>query len=113
MLEITFRQFADPGDYAAAKEVTRYIYWAEQAIQLAPIVLTSLPVMNNWGFDQQTYYLRSVGGVWQPVSIEQMRQDLGIGGGAEPTNTDVFYTADGQVFTTVDGAVMHVQKGAK
>lgn len=78
MLEITFRQFADPGDYAAAKEVTRYIYWAEQAIQLAPIVLTSLPVMNNWGFDQQTYYLRSVGGVWQPVTIDQLKADLGL-----------------------------------
>lgn len=78
MLEITFRQFADPGDYAAAKEVTRYIYWAEQAIQLAPIVLTSLPVMNNWGFDQQTYYLRSVGGVWQPATIDQLKADLGL-----------------------------------
>ncbi len=110
MLEITFRQFADPSDYAAAKEVTRYIYWAEQAIQLAPIVLTSLPVMNNWGFDQQTYYLRSVGGVWQPVTIDQLKADLGLTGG-ETVTTDIFYTADGKVFTTVDGAVMHVQKG--
>lgn len=32
----------------------------------------------------------------------------GSGGGA---TTDVFYTADGQVFTTVDAAVLHVQKG--
>ena len=31
--------------------------------------------------------------------------------GAESTTTDVFYTADGQVFNTVDAAVLHVQKG--
>lgn len=112
ILEITFRQYTDPGDAAAVRETTRYIYWAASGLQLAKFSLSSLPVMDaNWGFDRQTYYLRSVGGKWQPVSIEQMKQDLGIGGGAEPATTDVFYTADGQVFTTLEGAVMHVQKG--
>lgn len=33
------------------------------------------------------------------------------GGGGGDATTDVFYTADGEVFTTLDGAVMHVQKG--
>lgn len=113
-LEITFRQYTDPGDAAAMKETTRYIYWAAGGLQLAKWALYSLPIMDaGWGYDQQTYYIRSVGGVWQPVSIDQMRQDLGIGGGAEPATTDVFYTADGQTFTTVDAAVLHVQKGAK
>ena len=33
------------------------------------------------------------------------------GGGATPAGADVFYTADGQIFSTVDAAVLHVQKG--
>ena len=33
------------------------------------------------------------------------------GGGGSDATTDVFYTADGEVFTTLDGAVMHVRKG--
>lgn len=33
-----------------------------------------------------------------------------LNGGGDAT-TDVFYTADGQTFTTVDAAVLHVQKG--
>lgn len=112
ILEITFRQYTDPGDAAAVRETTRYIYWAASVLQLAKFSLSSLPIMDaGWSYNQQTYYLRSVRGVWQPVTIEQMRQDLGIGGGAEPATTDVFYTADGQVFTTLEGAVMHVQKG--
>lgn len=110
-LEITFRQYTDPGDADEMKETTRYIYWAAGGLQLAKWALYSLPIMDAWGSDQQTYYIRSVRGVWQPVTIEQMRQDLGIGGGAEPATTDVFYTADGQVFTDLNGAVMHVQKG--
>ena len=77
-LEIAFRQFADPADVAAGKEVTSYIYWSEQGLYHPPIKLYSLPVMNNWGYDRQTYYLRSVGGVWQPVSIDQMKKDLGL-----------------------------------
>ena len=110
-LEITFRQYTDPGDAAAVRETTRYIYWAAGGLQLANFTLYSLPVMDHWGYDQQTYYLRSVRGVWQPVSIDQMKQELGIGGGVEPATTDTFYTADGQVFMTLEGAVMHVQKG--
>ena len=31
----------------------------------------------RWGYNLQTYYLRSVGGKWEPVSIEQMKKDLG------------------------------------
>ena len=111
-LEITFRQFADPGDYPAAKETTRYIYWAATGLQFANFTLSSLPVMDaGWGCNLQTYYLRSVGGKWEPVSIEQMKKDLGIEGGVTPAAEDVFYTADGQVFNTVDAAVLHVQKG--
>ena len=78
-LEITFRQFADPGDYPAAKETTRYIYWAATGLQFAKFTLYSLPIMDaGWGYNQQTYYLRSVGGKWEPVSIEQMKKDLGL-----------------------------------
>lgn len=47
----------------------------------------------------------------QIVTIDQLKADLGLTGGE--TTTDVFYTADGEVFTTVDGAVLHVQKGAQ
>ena len=112
MLEITFRQYADPGDAAAVKEATRYIYWAANGLQLAKWNLYSLPIMDaGWGYNQQTYYLRSVGGKWEPVSIEQMKKDLGIDGGVTPAAEDVFYTADGRVFNTVDAAVLHVQKG--
>ena len=79
MLEITFRQYADPSDYAAGKEATRYIYWAANGLQLAKWNLYSLPIMDaGWGYNQQTYYLRSVGGKWEPVSIEQMKKDLGL-----------------------------------
>lgn len=78
MLEITFRQFADPGDVAAGKEVTRYIYWAAYGLQLQKFTLYSLPVMDHWGYDQQTYYLRCVGGVWQPATIDQLKADLGL-----------------------------------
>ena len=112
MFEITFRQYTDPGDAAAVKETTRYIYWAANGLQLANWTLYSLPIMDaGWGYNQQTYYLRSVGGKWEPVSIEQMKKDLGIEGGVTPAAEDVFYTADGQVFNTVDAAVLHVQKG--
>ena len=112
MLEITFRQYADPGDAAAVKETTRYIYWAANGLQLAKWNLYSLPIMDaGWGYTQQTYYLRSVGGKWEPVSIADLKNDLGIGGGVTPAAEDVFYTADGQVFNTVDAAVLHVQKG--
>jgi hypothetical protein len=45
----------------------------------------------------------------QIVTIDQLKADLGLGGG--DTTTDVFYTADGQIFTDVNGAVMHIQKG--
>ena len=79
MLEITFRQFADPGDYPAAKEVTRYIYWSSQGLQFPAFKLYSLPVMDaGWGMDRQTYYLRCVGGVWQPATIDQLKADLGL-----------------------------------
>lgn len=79
MLEITFRQYTDPGDAAAVKETTRYIYWAANGLQLAKWTLYSLPIMDaGWGYNQQTYYLRSVGGKWEPVSIEQMKKDLGL-----------------------------------
>lgn len=112
MFEITFRQYTDPGDAAAVKETTRYIYWAANGLQLANWTLYSLPIMDaGWGYNQQTYYLRSVGGKWEPVSIEQMKKDLGIEGGVTPAAEDVSYTADGQVFNTVDAAVLHVQKG--
>lgn len=43
------------------------------------------------------------------VTIDQLKAALGLGGG--DTTTDVFYTADGQIFTDVNGAVMHIQKG--
>lgn len=109
-LEITFRQFADPGDAAGGREITRYIYWSAYGLRLANFTLSSLPVMDaGWGYGQQTYYLRSVGGKWQPVTIDQLKADLGLTGG--DTTTDVFYTADGQVFTDINGAVLHVQKG--
>lgn len=35
------------------------------------------------------------------------------GTGGDNTTTDVFYTADGQVFTDVDGAMLHVRKGVE
>lgn len=79
MFEITFRQYTDPGDAAAVKEATRYIYWAANGLQFANWTLYSLPIMDaGWGYNQQTYYLRSVGGKWEPVSIEQMKKDLGL-----------------------------------
>jgi hypothetical protein len=43
--------------------------------------------------------------------VELINEMTGGGGGGGDATTDVFYTADGQVFTTLDGAVMHVQKG--
>ena len=76
VLEITFRQYADPADTAGGREITRYIYWSALGLRLANFTLSSLPIMDaGWGYNQQTYYLRSVGGKWQPVSIEQMKQD--------------------------------------
>lgn len=43
--------------------------------------------------------------------VELINEMTGGGGGGGDATTDVFYTADGQVFTTLDGAVMHVRKG--
>lgn len=57
-------------------------------------------------------YLRWNGTGYAPATIDQLKSDLGLTGG-ETTTEDVFYTADGQVFTTVDGAVLHAQKGAE
>ncbi len=45
----------------------------------------------------------------QIVTIDQLKADLGLTG--ETTTEDVFYTADGEVFTDVNGAMMHVRKG--
>lgn len=47
---------------------------------------------------------------WTPVTIDQLKADLGLTSG-DTTTEDVFYTSDGQNFTTLDGAVLHVQKG--
>ena len=44
------------------------------------------------------------------TQVVELINEMTGGGGGDAT-TDVFYTADGQVFTTLDGAVMHVQKG--
>lgn len=57
-----------------------------------------------------TAYLRWNGTEYAPATIDQLKADLGLTGG-DTTTTDVFYTADGQMFRTVDAAVLHVQKG--
>ncbi len=44
------------------------------------------------------------------TQVVELINEMTGGGGGDAT-TDVFYTADGQVFTTLDGAVMHVRKG--
>lgn len=44
------------------------------------------------------------------TQVVELINEMTGGGGGDAT-TDVFYTANGEVFTTLDGAVMHVQKG--
>ena len=44
------------------------------------------------------------------AQVVELINEMTGGGGGDAT-TDVFYTADGQTFATVDAAVLHVQKG--
>lgn len=55
-------------------------------------------------------YWRWSGSKWEFATIDQLKADLGLTSG-ETTTEDVFYTSDGQTFTTLDGAALHVQKG--
>lgn len=55
-------------------------------------------------------YWRWSGSKWEFVTIDQLKADLGLTSG-DTTTEDVFYTSDGQTFTTLDGAALHVQKG--
>lgn len=75
-------------------------------------VRVKIPVIPDPADKKSAAYLRWNGTEYAPATIDQLKSDLGLAGG-ETTTEDVFYTADGQVFTTVDGAVLHVQKGAK
>lgn len=110
-LQLRFAVMADFVDQAYTAEATRYIEWLKN--NGAPTVpnrhTQTLPYMTHW--DRGAAYMRYNGERWEPVGIEQLKADLGIGGGGGDTTTDVFYTADGEVFTTVDGAVLHIQKG--
>ena len=108
-LQLRFAAMADFIDQAYTAETTRYIEWLKN--NGAPTVpnrhTQALPHMTHW--DRGVAYMRYNGERWEPVGIDQLKEDLGIGGG--DTTTDVFYTADGEVFTDLNGAVMHVQKG--
>ena len=113
-LQIAFVDYLLIGDVPQMHETTRYIYWqnaGDKQLYLASHTISSLPSMDA---DHQTktgtFYLRCVDGNWQAVGIDQLKADLGLTGG-ETATEDIFYTADGQVFTDVNGAVLHVQKG--
>ncbi len=113
-LQIAFVDYLDIGDVQQMRETTRYIYWrnaGDKQLYLANHTISSLPSMDGDNHTNTgTFYLRCVDGDWQAVGIDQLKADLGLTGG-EVTTYDTFYTADGQVFTTVDDAVLHVQKG--
>lgn len=109
-VQLRIGKIIDFGSGYVNSAIARYIdFMPDAEPSLSTRWTESMPHMTHW--DKGTAYMRYNGRTWEPVGIDQLKADLGLGGG--DTTTDVFYTADGQVFTTVDGAVLHVQKGAQ
>lgn len=112
VVQLQIGDLVDFSNEVYTSDITGYITFAEGFQPMMSTGYTqTLPYMTHW--DKGTAYMRYNGERWEPVGIDQLKEDLGLGGGGGDATTDVFYTADGEVFTTVDGAVMHVQKGAK
>ena len=81
-LQIAFVDYLLIGDVPQMHETTRYIYWqnaGDKQLYLASHTISSLPSMDA---DHQTktgtFYLRCVNGVWEPVTIDQLKEDLGL-----------------------------------
>ena len=109
IVQLQIGDMVDFGDAVYTSDITGYITFVKGYQPMLSTGYTqTLPHMTHW--DRGVAYIRYNGERWEPVGIDQLKADLGLGG---DTTTDVFYTADGEVFTTVDGAVLHVQKGAK
>lgn len=109
-LQIRYDVFTDQTDAIGVPIITRVINWTPARLEQYRAVIQSLPDMAAVAADGAPYYMRHDGKQWTYCTIDQLKEDLGLTGG-ETTTEDVFYTADGQVFTDVNGAVLHVQKG--
>ena len=93
----------------------RWILWNAAQIKIESRFIPGFNPANltqpGAGTAQAGDYVRYEGnGLLRLVSIDQLKADLGLTSG-DTTTKDVFYTSDGQTFTTLDGAVLHVQKG--
>lgn len=108
-VQLRIGKIVDFGSGYVNSAIARYIDFMPDAVpSLSTRWTESMPHMTHW--DKGVAYMRYNGRTWEPVGIDQLKADLGLTGG-ETTTEDVFYTADGQVFTDVNGAVLHVQKG--
>ena len=108
VVQLQIGDLVDFSNEVYTSDITGYITFAEGFQPMMSTGYTqSLPHMTHW--DNGTAYMRYNGERWEPVGIDQLKEDLGLTN--EDTTTDVFYTADGEVFTDLNGAVMHVQKG--
>ena len=109
-LQIRYDVFTDQTDAIGVPIITRVINWTPTMLEQSKAVIQSLPDMATVVAEGAPYYMRHDGKRWTYCTIDQFKADLGLTGG-ETTTEDVFYTADGEVFADVNGAVMHVQKG--
>lgn len=105
--------YYDMADQDQIPDRGKWMLWHANALQIQSGILPGFNPMdlNESGAAQAGDYVRYEGnGLLRLVSIDQLKADLGLTSG-ETTTEDVFYTSDGQTFTTLDGAVLHVQKG--
>lgn len=105
--------YYDMVDVSQIPDRGKWMLWHVNALQIQNGILPGFNPMNlrTSGAAQAGDYVRYEGnGLLRLVSIDQLKADLGLTSG-ETTTEDVFYTSDGQTFTTLDGAVLHVQKG--
>lgn len=105
--------YYDMADQSQIPDRGKWMLWHANALQIQNGILPGFNPMNlrASGTAQAGDYVRYEGnGLLRLVSIDQLKADLGLTSG-ETTTEDVFYTSDGQTFTTLDGAVLHVQKG--
>ena len=105
--------YYDMADQSQIPDRGKWMLWHANALQIQSGILPGFNPMNlrTSGTAQAGDYVRYEGnGLLRLVSIDQLKADLGLTSG-ETTTEDVFYTSDGQTFTTLDGAVLHVQKG--
>lgn len=105
--------YYDMEDVSQIPDRGKWIWWHANTLQIRNGLIPGFNPENlrASGTAQAGDYVRYEGnGLLQLVSIDQLKADLGLTSG-ETTTEDVFYTSDGQTFTTLDGAALHVQKG--